>query len=53
MIEGYVERINESTYPVVSNLWSAVCASTNNDLSDQLLMELEERVRSIKLPQDS
>lgn len=53
MIEGYVARINESTYPVVSNLWSVVCASTNSDLCDRLVTEMEERVRALKLPQDS
>lgn len=53
LIESYVNTINESSYPMVRNLWSIVCTSSNNDFCNRLTMELEERVRSLKLPQEA
>lgn len=52
IIETLVDKINDSKYPSVSNLWSLVCSSKNLDLFNEYEYVLEQKIRSIQLPQD-
>lgn len=52
IIETLVDKINDSKYPSVSNLWFLVCSSKNLDLFNEYEYVLEQKIRSIQLPQD-
>lgn len=52
IIETLVDKINDSKYPSVSNLWFLVCSSKNLDIFNEYEYVLEQKIRSIQLPQD-